>query len=60
MNPVIQSAQEPEAASGDSSFAPVTTKVRVADLWPPALIVLGIALTVVWAAGLAEVLALLI
>ncbi len=32
-------------------------KFRVADVWPPMMIVLGIALTIAWTAGLIEVMA---
>jgi hypothetical protein len=53
MTTFVESAQENTAESRPAAVAPAATiKTKIADLWPLAMIALGVALTVALTAGM--------
>jgi hypothetical protein len=59
MTAIVEHTQEMGAASAPA--APLAKiKTRLADLWPPVMVGMGLFLTVVWAAGLVGLLVSLI
>ena len=53
MTAVLEHREHAEAASYPAAVAPIAAiKVTLADLWPPAMIVLGLLLTAVWSGAL--------